>query len=95
MPAGVIGIVSGGASFAVAALAAGAAMHDDFVRARSPVFVDEEIRGCGGRGGGGDGTVREAVEEQVVRDGAACVAAQQEAGLDLVLTRLAALYRFT
>jgi hypothetical protein len=46
----VIYIVARGTSFAVAALAAGAAVQDDLVRSSHPVFVDEEVGGFG-RGG--------------------------------------------
>src|SRR5450631_202264 len=54
VPAGVVDVVAGGASFAVTALAAGSAVQDDFARAGSPVFVDEEF-GCFGGGSGGLG----------------------------------------
>ena len=55
MPFGVIGVVAGGASFAMAALAAGGAMQDDLVGAGDPVFVDEEFDGFRrGTGGFGD-----------------------------------------
>src|SRR5215471_15115460 len=43
VPLGVVDVVAGGASLAVAALAAGAAVQDDFVRSGDPVFVDEEV----------------------------------------------------
>src|SRR5580700_7241027 len=39
VPTGMIDVVTGGASLAVAALAAGAAVYDDLVRAGRPVFV--------------------------------------------------------
>ena len=45
MPAGVIGVVAGGAPFAMAALAAGSAVQDDLARSGGPVFVDEKILG--------------------------------------------------
>ena len=48
VPAGVVDVVTRRTSFAVAALAAGAAMQDDLVRSGSPVFVDKEFRGFGG-----------------------------------------------
>src|SRR5215471_13630166 len=55
VPARVIRVVPGGASFAGIALAAGAAMHDGFVRPGGPVFVDIEIRGnSDGTRGAGD-----------------------------------------
>src|SRR5579864_5612775 len=44
VPAGVVGVVAGGTSLAVAALAAGAAMQHDLVRPGSPVFVDKKFR---------------------------------------------------
>ena len=47
VPAGVIGIVTGGASFAVIALATAGAMQDDLMRPREPVFVNKELRGLG------------------------------------------------
>ena len=52
VPAGVVLVVAGGASFAVAALAAGAAVQDDFMRAGSPVFVDEKFLCFGGGASG-------------------------------------------
>src|ERR1035441_10362715 len=42
VPAGMIGIVTGGASFAGAALSTGGAVRSRFVRARCPIFVDIE-----------------------------------------------------
>src|SRR5579872_4178085 len=45
MPFGVVDVVAGRASFAVAALAAGAAMQNDLVRARYPVFINEKLGG--------------------------------------------------
>src|ERR1035441_3279956 len=56
VPAGVVDVVAGGASFAVAALAAGSAVQDDFARASSPVFIDEKIGGFSGGSGGGGGS---------------------------------------
>src|SRR5438552_3718379 len=52
VPAGVVDVVSGGTAFAVTALAAGAAVQDDFAWAGGPVFVDEKFRGFGGGSGG-------------------------------------------
>jgi hypothetical protein len=52
VPAGVVDIVSGGTAFAVATLAAGSAVKDDFARASGPVFVNEEIGSFGGGAGG-------------------------------------------
>src|ERR1700733_2831417 len=52
VPSRMVHVVPGGPSFAMAALAAGAAMHDDLMRPSDPVFVDEEIGGVG-RGSGG------------------------------------------
>jgi hypothetical protein len=43
----VIYVVTGGAAFAVAALAAGGAVQDDFAGAGGPVFVDEKFWGIG------------------------------------------------
>lgn len=44
VPAGMINVVAGRTSLAVAALAAGCAMQDDFVRACCPVLVNIELR---------------------------------------------------
>ena len=52
VPAGMVGVVAGGASFTVAALAAGAAVEDDLVRTGGPVFVDEKICSLRSRAGG-------------------------------------------
>src|SRR5260370_36949147 len=47
MPARMIGIVPGGASFAGAALSTGCAVQHRFVRARCPIFVNIEFGGGG------------------------------------------------
>ena len=47
VPAGVVGVVAGGAALAVGALATGGAVQDDFARAGRPVFVDEKFRRIG------------------------------------------------
>src|SRR5205823_4504910 len=52
VPAGMVLVVSGGASFAMAALPTGAAVQDDFVRAGRPVLVDEELSRFGAGAGG-------------------------------------------
>ena len=51
MPAGVVGIVSCRASFAVIALAAAGAMQHDLVRPGQPVFIDVKVSGFDRRGG--------------------------------------------
>jgi hypothetical protein len=55
VPFGVVDVVAGGASFAVAALATVGAMQHDLVRASSPVLVNEKCR----RVGGGSGRLRD------------------------------------
>src|SRR6266850_2437396 len=49
VPAGVVGVVSGGTALAVAAMAAGSAVQNDLVWAGGPVFVDVELGGLGCR----------------------------------------------
>src|ERR1700687_962005 len=49
VPARMIGIVPGGASFARAALSTGCAVQHRFVRARCPIFVNIEFGGRGWR----------------------------------------------
>src|SRR5208337_1349232 len=52
VPARVIGIVPGGASFAGTALSTGCAVQNRFVRARCPVFINIEFGGSGRRSRG-------------------------------------------
>src|SRR5215469_13073151 len=52
VPAGVRSVVAGGTSLTMAALSAGAAVQDNFVRSGGPILVDEELCHRGdGRGG--------------------------------------------
>ena len=48
VPARVVGIVPGGASFAVVALATCGAVHNNFVRPRQPVFINIKLHWLGG-----------------------------------------------
>src|SRR5258707_326975 len=52
MPTSMVNVVAGGTAFAMAALAAGAAMQNDLMRAGGPVFVNEKLRRFGRRPGG-------------------------------------------
>src|SRR5581483_5171326 len=65
MPAGVVGVVSGGTSLAVVALSAGTAMEYGLVRTGMPVFVNVELDGlrCGSGGLGNQSDIsRDALE---------------------------------
>ena len=52
VPAGVRSVVTGGPSLAMAALSAGAAVQDNFVRSGGPILVDKELCDRGGWSGG-------------------------------------------